>query len=423
MAAGGSTPIAAQPAGVIARPRAVFCTKPERRRCGSNTSSIVSSLSPTAAAIVLRPSGSPPLVARHARMRRSSSSSPFSSTPSRASASRASARVDRARAARPARGRARGAGSGSRCAACRGCARRSSRAASRRRARRRGSPAERARISLEVLDGIGREALERWPKRPRNGAESRPSRVVAPTSVKRLQRQRQDARVRALVEREVDLEVLHRRVEVLLDRGRHAVDLVDEEHVAARRAASGSRRGRAAARAPVRSSRGACAPSSRARMRARLVLPRPGGPESSTWSSGSPRARAAAIATRRFSSTRAWPTNSSKRARPRASLSNSRSGRGSGGPSTSSACGSKTCSRVTMLPARGAYTSLGTARSASRRTLPLPGGGRARAGAHKPAGDPSASRRAASRGRAAGAPPGPASRAPAVFSSTCRRSA
>jgi hypothetical protein len=35
--------------------------------------------------------------------------------------------------------------------------------------------------------------------------------------------------VRALVEREVDREVLHGGVEELLDRRRHAVDLVDEE--------------------------------------------------------------------------------------------------------------------------------------------------------------------------------------------------
>ena len=46
---------------------------------------------------------------------------------------------------------------------------------------------------------------------------------------------------------------------------------------------------------------------------ARLVLPTPGGPKSSTWSSASPRARAASIATRRFAITCGWPTYSSSR--------------------------------------------------------------------------------------------------------------
>src|SRR5262249_28435478 len=49
------------------------------------------------------------------------------------------------------------------------------------------------------------------------------------------------------------------------------------------------------------------APISRATMWARVVLPSPGGPVKRTWSSGSPRPRAAARKTARFSRTFVWP--------------------------------------------------------------------------------------------------------------------
>ena len=69
---------------------------------------------------------------------------------------------------------------------------------------------------------------------------------------------------------------------------------------------------RIAARSPGRSITGPDeafieTPSSLAMTCASVVLPRPGGPETSTWSSASPRWRAAAIATCRFSRTRSWP--------------------------------------------------------------------------------------------------------------------
>ena len=47
-----------------------------------------------------------------------------------------------------------------------------------------------------------------------------------------LERQLQRLRVRAAVDDEVDLEVLHRRIEILFDHRAEAVDLVDEQHVA-----------------------------------------------------------------------------------------------------------------------------------------------------------------------------------------------
>src|SRR5438309_8809733 len=46
---------------------------------------------------------------------------------------------------------------------------------------------------------------------------------------------------------------------------------------------------------------------------ARVVFPSPGGPYSSTWSSASPRERAASIATAKFSLTLGCPINSASR--------------------------------------------------------------------------------------------------------------
>src|SRR2546425_7286500 len=54
-------------------------------------------------------------------------------------------------------------------------------------------------------------------------------------------------------------------------------------------------------------------PSSFAMRRARVVLPSPGGPKNSVWSSGSRRCFAASIAICKDSLTFAWPTNSSSR--------------------------------------------------------------------------------------------------------------
>src|SRR6185312_10637053 len=53
-------------------------------------------------------------------------------------------------------------------------------------------------------------------------------------------------------------------------------------------------------------------PSAVAMRCASVVLPMPGGPEKSTWSSASPRRWAAATKTLRFSTTFDWPTYSSK---------------------------------------------------------------------------------------------------------------
>ena len=79
------------------------------------------------------------------------------------------------------------------------------------------------------------------PKRERSGEVSSPVRVVAPMSVNFLSR---TLTVRALgpcADQDVDVVVLERRIENLLDDRRHAMDLVDEQHVARRRGWSGCR--------------------------------------------------------------------------------------------------------------------------------------------------------------------------------------
>ena len=59
-----------------------------------------------------------------------------------------------------------------------------------------------------------------------------PTRVVAPITVMLLDLEPDGARARPLAEHHVEREVLHRRIEDLLDHVREAMDLVDEQHVA-----------------------------------------------------------------------------------------------------------------------------------------------------------------------------------------------
>ena len=70
------------------------------------------------------------------------------------------------------------------------------------------------------------------PKRSRNGRVISPERVVAPTSVKGGRSMPDRARARPLADDQVELKILHRRIEDLLDRRRQPMDLVDEQDVA-----------------------------------------------------------------------------------------------------------------------------------------------------------------------------------------------
>ena len=80
----------------------------------------------------------------------------------------------------------------------------------------------------------------------------------------------------------------------------------------------GSSAVRKAAMSALRSSAGPAVctigtPSSAATMKASEVLPRPGGPASRTWSSGSPRPRAASMNSPSCSVTCSWLTKSASR--------------------------------------------------------------------------------------------------------------
>ena len=70
------------------------------------------------------------------------------------------------------------------------------------------------------------------PKRSRNGAVNMPARVVAPTKREALERQFERLGIRAAIDDEVDLEILHRRIEKLFDDAAQAMNFVDEEDVA-----------------------------------------------------------------------------------------------------------------------------------------------------------------------------------------------
>ena len=70
------------------------------------------------------------------------------------------------------------------------------------------------------------------PKRSRNGVVSRPARVVAPTRVNFGSSIFTERAAGPFADDQVELVILHRRIEDLLDRRVEAVDLVDEEHVA-----------------------------------------------------------------------------------------------------------------------------------------------------------------------------------------------
>src|SRR5690606_21614904 len=82
------------------------------------------------------------------------------------------------------------------------------------------------------------------------------------------------------------------------------------------RTSRSSRLVRSAARSPALAITGPeverkLTPSSRAMICASVVLPRPGGPTNSTWSSASPRFFAASMNIFRLARAAAWPTNSS----------------------------------------------------------------------------------------------------------------
>ena len=89
------------------------------------------------------------------------------------------------------------------------------------------------------------------------------------------------ARGRALADHDVDLEILHRRIQHFLDHRRQAMDLVDEQHVV--RLQVGQQRGEIAGALEHRAGGGAQVDAQLVGDHVlSVVLPRPGGPKIST---------------------------------------------------------------------------------------------------------------------------------------------
>src|SRR5581483_6484260 len=116
-------------------------------------------------------------------------------------------------------------------------------------------------------------------------------------------------------------------------------------------------------------------PSSPAIKCASVVLPMPGGPENSTWSSASPRRAAAATKTFKLSTTLRWPMYSSKvrgrsaesSERPRASMMRSRAFASSPSVAVASSCFFRGIARILLRQrAQRALYQLGDGRSRGR---------------------------------------------------------
>ena len=224
-------------------------------------SSIASRSSLIAAARLPTPTGPPSNFSMIVRSsRRSISSKPCSSTSSSGSAASRHVGRDVARRRAPARSRAPAAAAGSRRAACRASAARS-------RARHRASiGTPRIRAERRTISSMSSSLVEIEPvddaeaRAQRRGQQPRARRRADEREA--LDRHLDRPRARALPDHDVELVVLHRRIEDLLDRRAHAVDFVDEQHLALLEVASASPRDRPASRSPGRRSARIGTPSS-----------------------------------------------------------------------------------------------------------------------------------------------------------------
>ena len=150
------------------------------------------------------------------------------------------------------------------------------------------------------------------PKRSRIGVVSSPERVVAPTSVKGARSRR---KVRAPGPCPITMSIAPSSIagysSSSMARGSRCTSSTNSTSF-------GSSAVRIEAMSPLRSRAG---PEivwirlsiSIATMKARLVLPRPGGPASRTWSHASPRPRAAATKVSNWRTACSWPTQSPSR--------------------------------------------------------------------------------------------------------------
>ena len=196
-------------------------------RKGSWTSSSVSGSSPTLIARVVSPTGPPRnLRISVSRILRSISSSPISSISSRESVSAASARstvvvpVDLREVAHAPQEAVRDPRRSAGTACDLGG-----------RFLGDGKAEKTGRAADDLLDLLGRVIIDP-PEEPESGAQRRGEQSRARRSADQrepLEMEPDRPGARAPVEDDVEPEVLHRRVEVLLDDPVHAMDLVDEE--------------------------------------------------------------------------------------------------------------------------------------------------------------------------------------------------
>jgi hypothetical protein len=158
-------------------------------------------------------------------------------------------------------------------------------------ARPRGRRRRACTIAFQFLHRVEGEADgDAEPVAQRRGEQARACRGADQGELGEVDLHR--ARRRPFADDEVELEVLHGGIEDLLHRRIEPVDLVDEEHVALFEVRQLRRE--VARLGDDRAGGGAEADAEfLARICARVVLPRPGGPTKSTWSSASPRERAA----------------------------------------------------------------------------------------------------------------------------------
>ncbi len=230
MSAGGARPRCSQAVRVATRPRGVRASRPERTRNGSATSSTVSRSSPTATASVLMPTGPPP------KRRQSASSTARSrrSRPGLVDLEQLEGRAGQvaghhavgphlrevADPPQEAVGDARGAPRAGRDLDAGGLLHLDVEQVGR-------APHDALEVGGLVELQVGGEAE---PVAQRAGEQTGTG--GRPHERERGDVERDRGGAGPLADDDVDPEVLHRHVEHLLGRSRHAVDLVDEEDVA-----------------------------------------------------------------------------------------------------------------------------------------------------------------------------------------------
>ena len=157
-----------------------------------------------------------------------------------------------------------------------------------------GMPSSRAERRTIAVSSVGRVELERLDG-CRSAISSGDPELAGPRrrahQREAFDRQGDGARARARAGHQLDAKVLHRRIQALLDDRLQAVDLVDEQHVAAAQRGQDARPGRPCAPAPAPTSPAPRSPSRAPAGTRASSCPGPAGP---TAARGPARRRACA---------------------------------------------------------------------------------------------------------------------------------